>query len=672
MMLCVKMNLLLLSVIMFVVSSRCIKEVKLMKLENFLRCGYTFTPDEYELETRYIITTASLAIISIYLTIVALSYFILGIYTNAIVHAIAVFLVLISIYFARKVGKSNYTTLVYVMTVFFLILIAYAYNLDPDIYPISGWIIIQILTSFLVLDIKLGILITIGFSIGIIIMNSLLGYNSLEFIIFKVSPVMIALLLVSMIERKFLRTILMLEESNKTLEERVIERTLDIEREKKKLAYQAHYDFLTGIPNRSKFYSEIEEWIKEDTTHTLNFSLMFIDLDRFKRVNDSLGHDAGDNVLKVISKRIQNNIPSKAFFSRISGDEFTILFPYEENLDEVSAVAKQLIENIEKPIIVKNHTLYISASIGISCYPKNSLYYADLIKYADTTMFEAKKVGKGTYKFYDKEMTHRIEEVVLMDSDIHIAFVSDTFLLYYQPQIDTRTNTMIGLEALVRWNHPKLGFILPDTFIPYAEETGVIIDLDYFILKKGMKQVSTWKEKGLKIPRVAFNFSTKLLQQKEFVSSIKSLLEETKCKGEWIELEITENHILENIDEAISVLKDLKDLGIAIVIDDFGTGYSSLTYLKRLPADKVKIDKSFMEKIPDNFVDMTITNAIIHIGNSLGLKVVSEGVETKLQEKYLSKQGCHYVQGFLYSEAVSQREIEYVLQKETTIIEESI
>jgi len=634
----------------------------LISIDNFLRCGYTFSSDEYELETRYVITMTSFSIIGIFLILVTLAHYIVGNYDNAIVFALATFLVAISIYLARKVGKNNYKKLVYVMTIFFLTLIVYTYHLNSDIYPITAWIIIQILVSFLVLDSILGMLIAIMFAIGIVIMNYTLGYNSLEFIIFKVTPVIIALLIIAMIEKKFLKIILLLEESNKTLEERVQARTQEIEEEKKKLAYQAHYDFLTELPNRNKFYYEIQQWIKEDITHRLKFALMFIDLDRFKRVNDSLGHDAGDYVLKVISQRIQDNIPKKAFFARISGDEFTILYPYEEDLAEVRKIVKKLISIIEEPMVYQKHTLYISASVGISCYPENSAHSDELIKFSDTTMFEAKKVGKGTYKFYNKDMTRHINEVVSMDSDIHTAFKEETFLIYYQPQIDTRTNKISGMEALVRWNHPRLGFLHPDTFIPYAEETGVIIDLDHFVLERGMRQIVTWKEKGLNIPRISFNFSTKHLQKKGFVTFIKTLLEETGCKGSWIELEITESHIMENMDEAIEILQALKDLEITIVIDDFGTGYSSLTYLKRLPANKVKIDKSFIEKIPNNSVDMTITTAIINIGNSLGLQIIAEGVETSLQEKHLTKLGCHYIQGYLHYKAMPIEEIEKILQ----------
>ena len=632
-----------------------------MTLNNILRCGYTFSENEYELETRYVITTLFMLVISAVLLVVSCLYYLTSNIDSAYLHLFAFFITIILIYIARLIGKDNYSNLVYVASLIYALVIMFAYYLKPEYYPVSTWITIQILASFLILNISLGILISISFVVYIFMMNEILGYSSVQYILMKITTVMLGMILIYFIERKFSKTILLLEETNNSLEKKITQRTKDIEEEKGKLDYQAHYDFLTDIPNRNKFYSEIQQWIKNDIDNSLQFSLLFIDLDRFKRVNDSLGHDAGDNVLKVIARRIQNIIPNEAFFSRISGDEFTLLLAHGDDISKVEKMAKTLIEEIEVPIILKNHTLYLSASIGVSCYPKNTVYYADLIKYADTTMFEAKKVASGTYKFYNKEMTHRIKEVMLIDSEIHAAFELDTLLIYYQPQIDTRTNAIVGLEALVRWNHPALGFICPDAFIPYAEETGVIIALDYFILKKGMKQIVTWKDEGLNIPRISFNFSTKHLQQKGFVEFIEALLEETACKGTWIELEITESHIMENIDEAISILQALKDLDITIAIDDFGTGYSSLTYLKRLPADKLKIDKSFIEKIPNNSVDMTITNAIIHIGNSLGLKVVAEGVETSLQEIYLAKQGCHYIQGYIYYEPMSKEDIENVL-----------
>jgi EAL domain-containing protein (putative c-di-GMP-specific phosphodiesterase class I) len=273
-------------------------------------------------------------------------------------------------------------------------------------------------------------------------------------------------------------------------------------------------------------------------------------------------------------------------------------------------------------------------------------------------MFEAKIAGRGTFKFYDEEMTHRVEKMVLMETEIYDAIDRNEFMLSFQPQVDMRTNAISGMEVLVRWLHPKFGMFLPNDFIPLAEDTGAIIALDYYILRKGMEQIVAWKQKGYDMPRVSFNFSTKHLHQKGFVPFIEELLEQTGCKGEWIELEITESHIVSNIEESIVILNRLKSLGITISIDDFGTGYSSLTYLKRLPADKLKIDKSFIEKISENEVDMTITKAIIEIANSMGLTVIAEGVETEAQKEYLVANECYHVQGHYYYESMLVDEIE--------------
>jgi EAL domain-containing protein (putative c-di-GMP-specific phosphodiesterase class I) len=276
-------------------------------------------------------------------------------------------------------------------------------------------------------------------------------------------------------------------------------------------------------------------------------------------------------------------------------------------------------------------------------------------------MFEAKKSGRGTYRFYAEEMSDKLEERVQMEREMHQAIHDDAFVLYYQPQIDMRTADIIGIEVLIRWDHEKLGIVKADKFIPLAEDTGVIIALDHYIIKKGMEQVVRWKKSGLELPRVSFNFSTKHLQQKDFVDVIAALLKETGCKGEWIELEITESHIASSIDMAVIVLGALKSLGIGIAIDDFGTGYSSLTYLKHLPADKLKIDKSFIENLRQDSVDMTITQAIINIGNSLSFMVIAEGVETEAQRIYLISHQCYHTQGHLYYEAMPADDMEKLL-----------
>ena len=628
-----------------------------MKLYNFLRCGYTFSPEEYELETRYILTTAALIMVSFVLFFVSIIYYITGDMKNVVLHSIGVLLSVFTIYIVRKIGKNNYTKLVYTMSILFLSLILYGYYYDPMYHPVSTWIIIQILVSFLVLNVTAGAIIGIVFSVFIIFMNNILEYNSLQYILLKITPVFIGIVLIYMIEKKFVRTILLLEDSNKHLEERVQRRTQEIQSEKDRLDYQANYDFLTKLPNRNNFQNEIQKWINSDKDKKLKFSLFYIDLDRFKRVNDSLGHTIGDKVLQMVAIRVKNLIDEKTFFARISGDEFTLLSRLTEE-KEVRKLVTKLIEVIEKPIVLSDNKLYISASIGISRYPENSVYYADLIQYADTSMFEAKLIGRGTYKFYADEMTHKVTETVLMETEMHRALDEHEFVLFYQPQIDIRTEDVSGIEVLVRWNHPTHGLLSPYKFILLAEETGMIISLDYYVLKKGMEQIVHWKKDGVVIPRISFNFSTKHLQENIFIDVMKNLMHETGCKAEWIELEITESHIMSNVEESVSILNSLRELGITIAIDDFGTGYSSLSYLKSLPTDKIKIDKSFIDNITEDEVDKTIIKAIIDIAYSIGLTVVAEGVETEEQRDYLYISGCNHIQGYFYYKPMDSLAIE--------------
>jgi len=633
-----------------------------VNLHDVLRSGYTFTPEEYELETRYVMTNVALLLISLILLPISLLYYFTDGTQNALAHFTAVPLSLLSMYLARKVGKSNYIRLVYVLSLFFTGIIFYSYYESPNSYPASAWIILEIIASFLILDIYIGIMITLMFIIFILIMNSLvLEYYSLQYVLLQVTPVVLGVLLVFLFEKKFRRIILLLQESNSLLDKRVQERTKELEEEKKTLDYQAHYNYLTDLPNRMTFYQEIQRWIIKAERRKNKFGLFFIDLDRFKKVNDSYGHDTGDKVIQITALRIAKIVGKENFFAHISGDEFTLLISYGKEIGVIKEMAKRVISVIEKPIYTIDATIYISASIGISCYPEDSVYYADLIKYADTTMFEAKKSGRGLYKFYAEEMSDKLQENVQMEMEMHQALHTDAFVLYYQPQIDMRTSGITGIEVLIRWNHEKMGMITPDQFIPLAEDTGVIIALDQYIMKKGMEQIVIWKKRGLELPRVSFNFSTKHLQQKDFVDMMKTLLKETGCKGEWIELEITESHIASSIEMAVIVLGALRSLGIGIAIDDFGTGYSSLTYLKRLPADKLKIDRSFIENIRQSSVDMTITQAIIDIGNSLSFTVIAEGVETEAQKVYLIRHQCYHTQGHLYYKAMAADEMEKLL-----------
>jgi len=626
-----------------------------MNIKNLLHSGHTFTPAEYELETKYVATNILLYFMTPIYFFVALFYFLEDEMLKSTPYVIVFFISIFSLYSVRKIDKNNYQLIVYFSMTFYTLAIFLGYYVEPEFTPAAAWIIILIITSFLVTSIYVGMFITTAYFFFLIYMDFyVLEINSYEYLVLKIAPVLIGIFAVYMFERKFVSTILLLEKSNVELENKVAERTAQLKDEKEFLDYQAHYDHLTKLPNRNNFYKVIKQWIDISSHSNTSFTLFFIDLDRFKRVNDSLGHSAGDKVLKVIAKRVSKYIDKDAFFARISGDEFTLLFSIGCEDD----IAKELISIIEEGIMIGDNTLYLSASIGISRYPSDSRNYKDLIKYADTSMFEAKKMGRGMYQFYKSEMTDRVQEVVLMETELQHALKHDEFELYYQPQIDTRDNTLSGVEILVRWNHPTMGLLMPSEFIPLAEDTSIILALDYYILKQGMLQISKWKRLNPNLPRVSFNFSAKHFHRENFIQDIEALLSETACDGKWIELEMTENHVIPSIGDAIDILIKLKTLGIKIAIDDFGTGYSSLSYLKRLPVDTLKIDQSFIKKIPYDSVDMSITKAIISISNSMKLRVIAEGVETEVQKEYLSEYDCYHVQGYLYYAEMKRKEFQ--------------
>jgi EAL domain-containing protein (putative c-di-GMP-specific phosphodiesterase class I) len=307
--------------------------------------------------------------------------------------------------------------------------------------------------------------------------------------------------------------------------------------------------------------------------------------------------------------------------------------------------------------------MFVSCSIGISLYPDDTVSFQDFIKYADTAMYKAKERGRDNYQFYSTDMTEHAFEKILMETSMRFALEKEEFVVHYQPQVDAVTEKIIGVEALVRWDHETMGLVSPGTFIPLAEESGLIIALDQWVMKTGMTQIKAWYDKGYAPGRLSLNLSTKQLQQHDFLSTIECMLEETGCKAEWIELEVTESNIMHNILEAINTLNQLRNLGIHIAIDDFGTGYSSLSYLKRLPVNKLKIDRSFIIDIPGNKEDAAITNAIIAIADSLNLTVIAEGVESKKQKEYLLENGCRYIQGYLYYRPMAADKMEAILQK---------
>jgi len=431
----------------------------------------------------------------------------------------------------------------------------------------------------------------------------------------------------------------------KEIEQRLLEQT-------ERLNFQAHHDALTRLPNRTLFGDRLHQSIAYAHKHHTKFALFFIDLDNFKQINDTLGHHYGDEVLKAVAQRLFSCIDEGDTLARLGGDEFTIIAQDLASPESAATIAQKIIDATIKPVVIDGHTLHVTVSIGISLYPKDSTDENNLLQYADSAMYQAKESGRNNYRFYSSEMTHLALEKAAMGLELRKAIQEKELLVYYQPQMDARTERLVGVEALIRWKHPIKGMIMPDSFISLAEETGLIKEIDSFVMYQAMLDMSQWYREGLNPGKLSLNLSLNQLMKKQFFSMLEETMKKTEFQVEWLSFEITEGQMMYDPDKSIEKLKRLNEMGIQIAIDDFGTGYSSLAYLKRLPVSTLKIDKSFIYDLPENEEDCAIVEAVVALAQSLNLNIVSEGVEHSSQVAYLLSKRCHIIQGFYYSEAL--------------------
>jgi diguanylate cyclase (GGDEF)-like protein len=421
---------------------------------------------------------------------------------------------------------------------------------------------------------------------------------------------------------------------------------------KEKMIRNAYYDLLTNIPNRTLLMDKLKSFISEKKEKDMYAALLFLDIDNFKKVNDTYGHDIGDKLLKQVVQRIEDIVQSHEIFARISGNKFVIVVP---SLDEDKRSAKEKIltyiatlnQHFSQPMSVIGEEYHVSFSTGIVIFNNNDASAFDLLKRAETAMYQAKKDAKGTSLFYESQMSEYIKEQLMIENDIHKAMKNNELTIHYQPQIDIKSNKIIGAEALIRWNHPTLGFIPPSKFIPIIEESGIIIKLEEWIFNQVLSEVKLIEEKnnGFPLHHIAINVSTIHFLQPHFVEQLMLLVKKHKVKPEWIELEITESGLMRNIEDAIMKINELKHFGFTFSIDDFGTGHSSLSYLKKLPVDIIKIDQSFIMHMRENKGDAMIVESVIAIGNKFNLKVLAEGVENSETLEHLKKIDCNIYQG---------------------------
>ncbi|NNF97584.1 MAG: EAL domain-containing protein, partial [Halobacteria archaeon] len=430
----------------------------------------------------------------------------------------------------------------------------------------------------------------------------------------------------------------------------------------KKLEHQAYHDALTNLPNRSLFIDRLDQAIKVAARTDTMVSVLFLDLDNFKEVNDSLGHAAGDQVLIHIATKLEDNLRDMDTIARLGGDEFTLIMSSFKDPQHINDVVLKLFNILQQPIFIDKHEINITSSIGISIYPDDGESSETLLRNADAAMYQAKDEGRNSFQFYTHDMTERAFERVLMETSLRRALEHQEFVIHYQPQFDARSQTVIGMEALMRWQHPELRMISPAKFIPVAEETGLIVQIDRWVMQTATKQLSDWYKAGLSPGKLALNMAAEQLEQEDLVEMIKTTLQTSDCKPEWLSFEITESQIMKNPEKAISVLREISALGIEIAVDDFGTGYSSLTYLKRLPVNKLKIDQAFIHDVPHDEEDVAIVRAVIALSSSLKLSVIAEGVEKQEQINFLMEEGCSLIQGFFYAAPMPSTKMEELLK----------
>jgi diguanylate cyclase (GGDEF)-like protein/PAS domain S-box-containing protein len=423
----------------------------------------------------------------------------------------------------------------------------------------------------------------------------------------------------------------------------------------------ARYDSLTGLPNRNMFVSELDRTIARAARQDGEFAVCFIDLDRFKTINDTLGHDAGDELLQVMADRLRHAVRKSDLVARLGGDEFVVLLEGGPGPD-LAAVADKLLAAIGEQVTIAGCHFLVTGSIGVGLYPAHGDDAATLLKHADAAMYLAKENGKNNVQFYTDELAGMAARQFEVESALRLALVRDELVLHYQPKVDACSNEIVGLEALVRWHHPTRGLVPPGEFIPLAEERGLIVPIGRWVIATACRQIRAWRDAGLSTPPVAVNLSPRQFADNRLIDDFEDAMRASGVTPADLEIELTESVLVADPERANAVLRRLHDMGVRIAIDDFGTGYSSLSYLKRFPAQTVKIDRSFIRGLPTDQDDTAITQAVIAMAHSLGLRVVAEGVETADQLRLLQRLHCDEVQGYLLGRPVPAGEIAVRLQ----------
>ena len=438
-----------------------------------------------------------------------------------------------------------------------------------------------------------------------------------------------------------------------------------------RLSYLAQHDSLTDLPNRILLKDRLTQATAVAYRHRQKLAVLFLDVDRFKHINDSLGHAIGDRLLQSVAQRLVGCVRSSDTVSRQGGDEFVVLLSEMTLAQDAAIIAEKILLTLATPHRIDQHELHLTASIGIVTYPDDGSEVETLMKNADFAMYHAKDAGRNNYQFFKPDMNSRAVERQSLENDLRHALERQEFVLHYQPKINLETDSIIGLEALIRWRHPQRGLVPPKQFIPVAEECGFIVPMGRWVLREASRQARAWQDAGLPPLRIAINTSAVELRAKDFVAGVRAILTETGLEARYLELELTETFLMQDSKCTADVLNDLKDIGVHLALDDFGTGYSSLSYVKRFPIDTLKIDQSFVRDLATDADDASIVSAVISMGKSLHMRVVAEGVETRAQLEFLREHSCPFAQGYYFSQPVVAGEFAQLLERSAGSVTET-
>ncbi len=446
---------------------------------------------------------------------------------------------------------------------------------------------------------------------------------------------------------------------------RALDYAIERKRNEQKLTYLASYDSLTGLANRALFQERLDSALYRANINKSLVILLLIDLDRFKTINDTLGHDVGDQLLVNVANRLKDCTRHGDMVARLGGDEFIVLLEDTRNSEDAEMMAKKFLDLMRKPFFLSLQEVYVSPSIGVSIYPLDDLQAGQLLKYADSAMYRAKELGRNRHCFYTADMNLRLQSKLNMEVELRRATERQDFILHYQPKFDITTQALIGAEALIRWIHAEKGVISPNIFIPFAEECGLISVITDWVVQEACKQNYLWQQEGYQPIRMAINLSPQQFNQENIVKRILNQINDSNLAPKYVELEITEGALMKDAAKSNEILKELKSKNIHIAIDDFGTGYSSLSYLKKFHLDTLKIDQSFVRDIFDDLDNAEIVSAIIALAKTLRLNVIAEGVETEAQLNFLATKGCNNAQGYLLGKPVAALEfVQFLMKKQ--------